>query len=315
MNACVRAVVRAAISAGHEVVGINRGYEGLVREDFYSEQPGKITMDLRTVSGWVKRGGAFLRSSRSEAFRTIEGMRTAAANLQKHGIDAIIPIGGDGTLRGAVEFTQFWQGQIVGAPGTIDNDLCGTDCTIGFSTAVNTAVEAVDKIRDTAESHDRMFLIEVMGRHSGYIAVMTALASGAEVAAIPETKTDFPKIIDYLNLLKQRGKTSLMMIVSEGDEEGGAEILNRQLIKHGCPFSTRVVILGHLQRGGDPTPEDRIRATQIGAGAVAAILRQETGVMVGVVQDQCVSTRLEETYAKHREIPDRMLHLMDAMAS
>ena len=250
MNPCVRAIVRTALSAGHQVVGINRGYDGLLKEDFFLDQDKSSLMNLRTVSGWSCRGGACLRSSRSEEFRTVDGMRKAAKILQDHQIDALIPIGGDGTFRGAVEFSQYWNGQIVGCPGTIDNDLCGTDYTIGFSTAVNTAVEAVDKLRDTAESHDRMFLIEVMRRYSGYIAMMTALACGAEIAAIPETKTDFPKIVEYLHVLKQRGKTSVMMMVAEGDEEGGAVVLDEQIEKLGCPFSTRVVILGHLQRGG-----------------------------------------------------------------
>ena len=235
MNSCVRAVVRAAIAAGHEVVGVRRGYQGLLDEDFYVGQRGASQMQLRSVSDWTRHGGAFLRSSRSEEFRTPQGLQKAAEILAKHEIDALVPIGGDGTFRGAMALAEHWDGRIVGCPGTIDNDLLGTDFTIGFSTAVSTAVDAVDKIRDTAESHERMFLIEVMGRHSGFIAVHTALASAAETVCIPETPTDLDEIVRNLRALKDRGKTSIMMIVAEGDERGGAQILYEQLKAANCP--------------------------------------------------------------------------------
>lgn len=314
MNACVRGTVRAALASGHEVVGINRGYQGLLNEDFFLNRAGQPLMTLRSVSGWSRHGGAFLRSSRSEEFRTDEGQQKAAAILQEHAIDALIPIGGDGTFRGAVALAKYWNGQIVGCPGTIDNDLIGTDYTIGFSTAVQTAVEAVDKIRDTAESHERMFLIEVMGRHSGYIAVHTALASGAEIACIPETPTDVETIISQLRELKNRGKGSIMAIVAEGDENGGAEILNQQLTEAGCPFPTRVVILGHLQRGGSPTPEDRIRSSMLGDGAVRAILDGASGVMCGSIDGRCELTPFRETFATHKPIPPHFLTLLEALA-
>lgn len=315
MNACVRAVVRTAVSSGHQVVGIKRGYQGLLEEQFYVNRAGQSLMTMRCVSDWSYYGGAFLHSSRSEQFRSPEGQAQAAAILKKHGIDALVPIGGDGTFTGAVALAKFWDGQIVGCPGTIDNDLIGTDYTIGFSTAVQTAVEAVDKIRDTAHSHDRMFLIEVMGRHSGYIATYTAIASGAEIVAIPETPTDFPGIVAKLEELKTRGKSSLMMIVAEGDEEGGAEILNEQLKQHGCPFKTRVVVLGHLQRGGVPSPEDRRRASQMGYGAVQAVMNGESGVMIGTRDDHCVSVPFAETLAGHRPIPPHLLDLLETLAS
>ncbi len=315
MNACVRAVVRTSISMGHEVVGILRGYQGLLNEDFFVSPDGQPTMMLRSVSGWSRFGGAFLRSSRSDEFRTDAGQQKAAANLQRHNIDAIIPIGGDGTFRGAVALARYWPGQIVGCPGTIDNDLMGTDYTIGFSTAVQTAVEAVDKIRDTAESHERMFLIEVMGRHSGYIAVYTAIASSAEIACVPETQTDVVQIVANLQTLKQANKSSVMMIVSEGDENGGAEILNQKLIAAGNPFPTRVVVLGHLQRGGTPTPEDRVLASRLGDAAVKAIVDGATGVMVGIKNRQAVSTPFEETCAEHRPIPTDLLDLLASLAT
>jgi 6-phosphofructokinase 1 len=315
MNACVRAIVRAASIGDHEVIGIRRGYQGLLDEDFYLNPTGGHTLDLRSVSGWGKFGGAFLYSSRSDEFRTPEGQKKAAAILEKHGIEALIPIGGDGTFHGAVALAEHWSGQIVGCPGTIDNDLIGTDFTIGFSTAVQTAVEAVDKVRDTAESHERMFLIEVMGRHSGYIAVYTALAGSAEIVCIPETPTDIPAILDYLRTLKQRGKTSVMMIVAEGDGRGGATILNAQLQEAACPFSTRVAILGHLQRGGSPTPDDRILASKLGAWAVQAIVEGHTGVMAGSIGGRRELTKFEYTFAGHKPIPSELLELLKILAN
>lgn len=315
MNACVRAIVRSAASRGHEVVGIMRGYQGLINEEFFVDPNCKPFLSPYRVTTWAAHGGAHLRSSRSEEFRKPEGQTAAMNVLNKHGIDALIPIGGDGTFHGAVALGKIWDGQIVGCPGTIDNDLIGTDYTIGFSTAVQTAVEAVDKIRDTASSHDRMFLVEVMGRHSGYIALYTALASGADIVAIPETETNFPEIITQLNKLKQRGRSMAIMIVAEGDEKGGAEQINSQLIEHDCPFSTRTIVLGHLQRGGVPTPEDRRRATQMGAGAVDAILAGETGMMIGTRDDRCVRVPFNQTFEAHRQVSMELLKVQKEMAS
>jgi 6-phosphofructokinase 1 len=315
MNACVRAVVRSASCQGHEVIGIMRGYQGLINGEFFIDSDCKTHLTPNRVTTWAAHGGAHLRSSRSEKFRSLDGQKKAAEVLKENKIDALIPIGGDGTFNGAVALAKVWDGQIVGCPGTIDNDLMGTDYTIGFSTAVQTAVEAVDKIRDTASSHDRMFLVEVMGRHSGYIALYTSLAAGADVVAIPETATDFPEIVSYLNKLKERGNSMAIMIVAEGDEKGGAVPINNELIKHGCPFQTRTIILGHLQRGGTPTPEDRRRATQMGGGAVAAILAGKTGIMIGTQDDKCVSTPFENTYESHRPVPLELLKLLGEMAS
>lgn len=310
MNACVRAVVRAATNRGHEVVGIMRGYHGLINEDFYGNTEMQPLLTPFGVSTWAAHGGAHLRSSRSEEFRTLEGRQKAVEVLQRNNIQALIPIGGDGTFNGAVALSQIWDGQIVGCPGTIDNDLLGTDYTIGFSTAVQTAVEAIDKIRDTASSHDRMFLVEVMGRHSGYIALYTALASGADVVAIPETDTNFPEIIQYLQRLKSRGRSMAIMIVAEGDEKGGANAINEQLKAHHCPFDTRTVVLGHLQRGGTPTPEDRRRATQMGCAAVSAIAGGATGIMIGTQDNQCVSVPFTETFKSHRPVPLDLLEVL-----
>ncbi|MFK7770231.1 MAG: ATP-dependent 6-phosphofructokinase [Mariniblastus sp.] len=313
MNACVRAVVRSASSRGHEVVGIMRGYQGLLNEEFFLDSDGESHLTPYRVTTWAAHGGAHLRSSRSEEFRSSEGQKKAAEILKKHKIDALIPIGGDGTFNGAVALGKVWDGQIVGCPGTIDNALMATDYTIGFSTAVQTAVEAVDKIRDTASSHDRMFLVEVMGRHSGYIALYTSLASGADVVAIPETETNFPEIVKYLKKLKERGRMMAIMVIAEGDEKGGAEAISEQLKQHDCPFSTRTVILGHLQRGGVPTPADRRRATQMGCGAVEAILAGKTGIMVGTQHDQCVTVKFEDTFKSHRPVPLDLLKVLNEM--
>jgi len=315
MNPCLRAIVRSAIASEHEVVGIRRGYQGLLDEDFYVNSQGEQRMGLRTVSNLSKLGGTMLRSSRSDEFRTEAGLKKAVSVLQKQNIDAMIPIGGDGTFHGAVEIARRWEGQIIGCPGTIDNDLIGTDYTIGFATAVATSVDALDKLRDTAESHERMFLVEVMGRYSGYIALYTALAGGAEVVAIPETETNVPQIVQHLQVLKARGKKSIMIVVSEGDEKGGAEVLNEGLKKAGCPYQTRVLTLGHLQRGGTPVPEDRILASRLGDFAVQAITEGETGMMAGEVNGKLILTPLPDTYAQHKPVPQDKLDLLQTLAS
>lgn len=313
MNACVRAVVRTASSLGHEVAGILRGYQGLIDREFHKQPDGTKLLSVRCVSDWSRHGGAFLFSSRSDEFMTRGGRLKAIDCLKDEKIDALIPVGGDGTFTGALALAEDWSGQIIGCPGTIDNDLQGSDYTIGFATAVQTAVEALDKIRDTAQSHDRMFLVEVMGRECGYIAAYTAIAAGAEVAAIPETITNFPAIVQKLHEFQNQGKTSIIMIVSEGDEEGGAEILKARLEKAGCPYKMRVVVLGHLQRGGAPAPEDRRRATQMGHSAVMAIHEGKTGMMAGTMGEANVLVPFREAIATHRVIPDHLLELIDVV--
>ncbi len=315
MNPCVRAVVRSALSADHEVVGIRRGYQGLLEEEFHKNEQGQPRMTLRSVSDLSKLGGTILRSSRSDEFRTPGGQMKAADVLRKHGIDALVPIGGDGTFHGAVALAKVWPGQIVGCPGTIDNDLLGTDYTIGFPTAVQTAVEALDKIRDTADSHERMFLVQVMGRHSGYIAVYTALAAGAEAVCIPELPTDVQRIRDKLEVLQKRGKKSIMMVVAEGDDGGGAAALAERLKESGCPFPMRVVVLGHLQRGGSPAPADRILASQLGDFAVKSILAGKSGVMAGLLGGKTKLTPFAETFASHKPIPPELLELLETLSS
>lgn len=309
MNACVRGVVRGASDRGHEVVGIMRGYDGLINRKFWRDPDGSERLTPFRVAHWAGHGGAHLRSSRCAEFRTPAGRQRAVEVLGENDIQALIPIGGNGTIAGAMALAETWDGQIIACPGTIDNDLLGTDYTIGFSTAVETAVEAVDRIRDTASSHDRMFLVEVMGRHSGYIALHTALASGADAVAIPETDTDFNQIVSKLNRLKDKGRMMSIMIVAEGDEKGGADLINQQLIEHKCPFLTRTVVLGHLQRGGRPTPEDRRRAMHMGVAAVNAIDDGKTGLMAGTIDDRSVLTPLSEAIKSHRTVPASLLDL------
>ena len=314
MNACLRAVVRTALVAGHEVIGIRVGYRGILNEDFFLDSGGEPRMSMRSVSNIQQAGGTILHTSRSDEFRTEEGLARAAANLQNNRIDALILIGGDGTFRGAVELADHWSGKIVGCPGTIDNDLMGTDFTIGFHTAVDTAVDAVDKLRDTAESHERLFLVEVMGRHSGHLALYTALAGGAEIVCLPETPTDVNQILEQIRLLKSRDKQSVMIIVAEGDESGGAATLDEQLQKSSCPYASRIVILGHVQRGGSPVPFDRLLASRLGKFAVEAIVQGHTGVMAGDVKGELTLTPFPDTFARHKPIPRDLLSLLDTLA-
>ncbi len=314
MNACLRAVVRSAIVQGHEVVGIRRGYQGLLEEDFHVGPCGQPLMTLRCVSNIVNRGGTMIRTSRSSEFQTTTGQQKAAAILKHHQIDALVAIGGDGTYRGCLALAQHWDGQLIGCPGTIDNDLLRTDHTIGFHTAVHTAVECIDKLRDTAESHERMFIVEVMGRHSGYIALYSALAAGAEIVCLPESPTKPSEIVERLCELKSRGKKSIIVVVAEGDELGGATGLAEHLLKLPCPFSSRVVTLGHVQRGGSPLPADRIMASRMGAFAVDSILAGKNLQAVGEVAGAMVLAPLTEAVGGHHPVPADYLALLEQLA-
>ncbi|MCI0539426.1 MAG: 6-phosphofructokinase [Verrucomicrobiales bacterium] len=274
MNAAIRSVTRIALGHGFRVLGFKRGYEGILHEQFQE-------MDARSVSNIVQRGGTILKTARSAEFLTPKGQKTAARNLQKLGVDVLVLIGGDGTFRGAIDLAKVWRGQLIGIPGTIDNDLAGTDFTLGFDTAVNTAVEAIDKVRDTADAHERFFLVEVMGRHSGQLALAVGIAGGAEEILIPEKPVELRGVCQRLCAGRYRGKTSSIIVAAEG-VKGGAFRVAEQLKK----FSRneyRVCILGHIQRGGSPTAADRCLATRLGAYAVKAILDDESGKMVGEI--------------------------------
>jgi len=313
MNACIRAVVRTALHEGHEIVGFMDGYQGILNRDFYIGSAGARRIVMQYVSGIVKKGGTILNSSRCPEFATVEGRQKAAAILDELGVDALIPIGGNGTLTGAHELGKIWKGQIIGCPGTIDNDLNGTDFTIGFKTSVQTAVEAIDKLRDTASSHHRMFLVELMGRHCGYITLQAAIAAGCEIACIPEAPLGIEKMVEKLKLLKNRGKQSIIMAVAEGYQEG-VVALQEKLNAAGCPFPSRVVVLGHLLRGGDPCPDDRILATQCGNLAVEAILKGETDKMAGVTNNIPTLAPLTEAIAGHRVVPQDLVELLESVS-
>jgi len=299
MNAAVRAVVRVGIARGLEVIGIRRGYQGLLAEDLAPLGP-------RDVSNIIQRGGTILKTSRSAEFATPAGQQKAKIILERHGIDGLILIGGDGTFRGGTDLGKIWPGLIIGVPGTIDNDVSGSDFTIGYDTAVNTAMEAIDKIRDTADSHERIFLVEVMGRHSGFIALSVGACGGAEEILVPERPFEVEAICRRLLEGRKQGKTSSIVVVAEGDETGGAVKLAQQLqslSKH----EFRVVILGYLQRGGSPTAADRLLATKLGAYAVELFLDGTTGVMAGEVGGQLRTTPLRETWERKKPLDSYLL--------
>jgi 6-phosphofructokinase 1 len=287
MNACIRAVVRAGIANGCKVYGILHGYNGMIGDEF-------MLMDAARVGNIIQRGGTILKTARSAEFMTKEGRKKAFANLEKYNIDGVVAIGGDGTFTGASVFmNEYKEIRFVGIPGTIDNDLSGTDYTIGYDTAINTVVQAVDKIRDTADAHDRLFLVEVMGRDSGLIALYSGIASGAEAIVIPETPTNIDRLFQKLERGWIRKKSSRIIIVAEGDELGGAMVLADK-VKQKFNFDTRVTILGHIQRGGSPTCNDRVLATRLGYEAVEALMKGRHGVMVGQINSQIVLTPFYE---------------------
>lgn len=275
MNAAIRAVVRAGVHHGLDVYGIRHGYQGLIDGDV---EP----MNARSVSGIINRGGTILHTARCMAFMEAEGRATAAETLRKHGIEGLVAIGGDGTYRGAQKLFEEHGVCCIGLPGTIDNDIGGTDYTIGFDTALNIAVEAIDRLRDTAASHDRIFFVEVMGRHSGFIAMMSALAGGAEEVLTPEEPTDVAGLVAGLRRARDAGKTSMIIVVAEGDDAGTAIEIAREVASTSEFKDTRVSVIGHLQRGGTPTAFDRILAGRMGVRAVEALIAGETGKMVGI---------------------------------
>ena len=302
MNAAIRAIVRTAIYNKLEVIGIMSGYSGLIQKDF-------IKMHSRSVSKILSRGGTILKSSRCPEFKTKDGRQRAYQNLKEEGIDALIVNGGDGSFRGADLLEKEFGFPVIGIPCTIDNDIYGTDFTIGFDTAINTVVTAVDKIRDTAYSHNMLFFVEVMGRHSGFIALNTSIATGAEATLLPETKTDLKQICNYMELERRKNKTSGIIIVAEGDEEGGAAEIAEKIKKRLPDYETRVTTLGHTQRGGNPTCNDRVLASLLGNKAVYALLNGKHGVMAGRVHNNIVYTPLEETYTQKDKIDESWLEI------
>jgi 6-phosphofructokinase 1 len=307
MNACIRAVVRMGIKKDLQVIGIKEGYEGMIDGNF-------VNMDRRSVSGILSRGGTILNSARSPRFRTKEGRQMAFEQIKKAGIEGIVAIGGDGTFTGADIFTKEFDIPIVGTPGTIDNDLYGTDFTIGYDTAINTAMEAIDKIKDTANAHNRLFFVEVMGRDAGFIALRAGIATGAEAVLIPESKDDTEAMIRVLDANKQIKKRANIIVVAEGDEEGGAFKIAQEVKKRYPEFETKVTVLGHVQRGGSPTCMERVMASRLGMEAVKALLDGKRSVMLGQVHKDVVFTPFEEAIKHHQKVNPVLLDMVEMLA-
>lgn len=302
MNAALRAVVRTAYSENFEVVAFRYGFKGLIGGDFKKIGPSD-------VSNIIQRGGTALKSARCEEFRTVEG-RTKAANVLKElGIEALVIIGGDGSFQGGTLLAREHDITVVGIPATIDNDLVGSDETIGYDTALNTAMEAIDKIRDTADAHDRLFLVEVMGRDAGFIALETGIAGGAELILLPESLTDIKEVRSNLNGVLQEQRRSSLVVVAEGDETGGALKLSEKLKDDFSKYEMRVCILGHIQRGGAPTARDRVLASRLGFAAIKAIKDGHSQVMVGIVSNSIKITPLKMTFGKKKDINFELLDL------
>ncbi len=302
MNAAIRAVVRAGIYHNKEVYGIMQGYEGMINGEL-------VKLGARSVGNILQRGGTILKTARSEEFKTKEGRQKAYNELKKVGIDALIAIGGDGTFTGLHALHNEFQIPSLLIPGTIDNDIAGTDYTIGFDTATNTAVEAIDKIRDTALSHDRLFFIEVMGRNSGYIALYSGVAGGAGVIIIPESETSFDKVYELLTAGEITNKRSNLVVIAEGSKIGGANEIARKVAERSSYFDIKVTILGHLQRGGSPTYFDRVLASRMGVAAVEGILAGETDAMVGIRDNNIVFNAFDSVMNRPHEIDHDMMRI------
>lgn len=307
MNACIRAVVRTAVFNGIEVVGINRGYNGLIEGDL-------VKLESHSVANILQRGGTMLKSARSETFKTKEGREKAFSTIQSSGMEGVIAIGGDGTFTGAKVFNSEYDIPFIGVPGTIDNDLYGTDLTIGYDTALNTVIDAVDKIRDTASSHNRLFFIEVMGKDAGFIALRSGIATGAEAILVPETTTYIDKLINKLEQGRRKSKTSGIVIVAEGDDAGGAfEVANKVKEKFD-EYDTRVVVLGHIQRGGSPSANDRVLASQLGFSAVENLLKGEKNKMVGLVNNKLTLTPFEKAIKHNKSLNNQLIKLVEVLS-
>ena len=307
MNAAIRAVTRTAIFNGIRVKAIYRGYKGLISDEIRDFQ----TQD---VSNIIQQGGTILKTARCPEFRTPEGRKIAYENIQKHGIDALVVIGGDGTFTGARIFAQEYNIPIVGLPGTIDNDLYGTDSTIGYDTALNTIIEAVDKIRDTASSHERLFFIEVMGRDAGFLALNSAIASGAEAAIIPERETKEDQLEELIKHGFRKSKNSSIVIVAESEMTGGANGLAERMRKEHPEYDVRVTILGHIQRGGSPTAYDRIIASRMGTAAIDALLDEQRNIMIGIVNDEIVHVPFTKAIKDDKPVNESLLGVLQILS-
>ncbi len=295
MNAAIRAVVRSCIAQGIKAKGIYRGYQGLIDDEVKD-------LTSQDVSGIIQRGGTILKSARCMEFKTPEGRKKAFETLQKEQIDALVVIGGDGTFTGARLLAQEYNVPVIGMPGTIDNDLWGTDSTIGYDTSLNTIMDCVDKLRDTATSHERVFLVEVMGRDAGFLTLSAAIASGAEAAIIPERATVKEQIEEAIGQGRRKSKNSSIVLVQEHAIEGGAQAVAKVLEEAHPEYNTRVTILGHLQRGGSPTAYDRIIASRMGMAAVGALLEEQRSIMIGIKNDEIVYVPLSKAIREKKDV-------------
>ena len=308
MNAAVRAVVRTAAYYGIKVVGVQRGYDGLIENDFVEFQSG-------SVANILQRGGTILKSMRSEGFRKYEGRRIAFENINNSGIEGLIVIGGDGTFTGANIFMNEFNFPIIGLPGTIDNDLVGTDYTIGYDTALNTVIDAVDKIRDTAESHNRLFVVEVMGKDAGFIAMRAGIGCGAAAILYPESEGNrLEDLVSRMNSEGKRKKLSNIVIVAEGAKEGDAQTVGNVLRNECLGYDIRVVVLGHIQRGGSPSCMERVRASQMGFEAVNCLKNGRKGDMVGIVNDQVSYTPFSKAIKNQEKMDENLLKMIDILS-
>ncbi|MBQ6287530.1 MAG: 6-phosphofructokinase [Bacteroidales bacterium] len=309
MNAAIRAVTRSAIFNGWKVFGIYRGYEGLINGDFKE-------LTTESVSNIIQRGGTILKTARSKEFMTPEGREKAYDSLLRFGVDALIVIGGNGSLAGAQDFAREYDFPVIGLPGTIDNDLYGTDATIGYDTALNTIVECVDKIRDTANSHDRIFFIEVMGRDAGFLAQNSAIAAGAEAAIIPEDQTDIDQLEQFIAHGCRKSKNSSIVIVSESKKGGGGGAMHyAERVKNEYPeYDVRVTILGHLQRGGSPSAFDRILASRLGYASIEALLEGQRNIMVGIDDDKIVYVPIAKAIKMDKPIDKELIDVLGVLS-
>lgn len=307
MNAAIRAIVRTCIYHGIEPVGIMRGYQGILDKRFFG-------MQSHSVSKIINLGGTMLKSSRCPQFKEAEVRKQAIENLKEAGIEALVVIGGDGSFRGANALHEEFGYPVVGVPGTIDNDIYGTDFTIGFDTAINTAVEAIDKIRDTADSHNLLFFVEVMGRDAGFIGLYTGIATGAEQCLIPEYHTDVDKLCNYIVNDRRKNKTSGIIVVAEGDDAGSAIDVAAKVKERLPEYHTRVTTLGHIQRGGSPTCNDRVLASVLGNGAVEALLKGWSGVMIGQINGDLAYTPFSQACSKHNIINKNLYEIAHILA-
>ncbi|WP_248722754.1 6-phosphofructokinase [Seonamhaeicola sp. ML3] len=309
MNAAVRSVVRTCAYHGVECIGVYRGYEGMIEGDF-------TTLNARSVRGIINKGGTMLKSARSKEFRTVEGRQKAYENIKKEGIDGLVVIGGDGSFTGALVFNQEFGFPVMGIPGTIDNDIVGTSHTLGFDTALNTVVDAIDKIRDTASSHNRLFFIEVMGRDVGHIALNCGIAGGAEEILIPEEDLGLDRLVESLNKSRTSGKTSSIVVVAEGDKIGKNIFQLKEYVDENMEgYDVRVSVLGHMQRGGAPSCFDRVLASRMGVKAVESLLNGESNYMVGLLNGKMELTPLENAIKGKTKINLELLRVSDIMST